>query len=105
MVGLNRPARDRRALRRKLFKKQRGLCHWCGTEMSMEKVASGKRQRPDYATFEHVQPKSLGGSDSRSNIVLAHAKCNHARGNGEGHETKFGYAGKMAREFARMFGQ
>lgn len=41
-----------------------------------------RRYHPDYATFEHLQPVSLGGSNRVENFVLACRACNEARGNG-----------------------
>lgn len=34
------------------------------------------------ATFDHVNPRSLGGSDNQCNLRLAHQGCNNQRGNG-----------------------
>lgn len=32
-------------------------------------------------TLDHIQPRSLGGSDDHENLRLAHRACNSARGN------------------------
>ncbi|WP_437671499.1 HNH endonuclease [Sorangium sp. So ce131] len=45
------------------------LCTWCGQE-----VAKGR-----YA-IDHVVPRALGGADVCTNLVLACAECNVARG-------------------------
>jgi len=45
-------------------------CRWCGKKLSAST-----------ATIEHVQPLSLGGSNSRSNMELACRPCNSTRGN------------------------
>lgn len=34
----------------------------------------------DYATFEHLTPVAKGGSHKRTNLRLAHRKCNEERG-------------------------
>lgn len=67
----------RRQLRVVLFEEQGGLCCWCGHKMT---IAAKGSMRQDYATFEHITPKADGGTDDRSNLKLAHRKCNHARG-------------------------
>lgn len=48
---------------------QDGLCCWC------------LRPMDDDITWEHIKPKSKGGAKlSRSNLVVAHGKCNSDRG-------------------------
>jgi 5-methylcytosine-specific restriction endonuclease McrA len=69
----------RRKVRQDLYAKQGGKCHWCQDTMSLE--AHVWRQRPDYATFDHLRPISRGGSNAVSNVVLCCAICNHRRGN------------------------
>lgn len=52
-------------------------CHYCGV-----KLVFGKKQKSfNFATVDHVQPKSLGGEDALSNFVLACMGCNSLRGN------------------------
>jgi HNH endonuclease len=46
------------------------LCHYC------KKVMRG----PNPQSIEHVVPRSLGGSNNISNLVLACIKCNNSRG-------------------------
>lgn len=36
---------------------------------------------PNYITFDHLIPRSLGGTDVISNLRLAHQHCNNERGN------------------------
>lgn len=54
-------------------------CHWCKERMIF-------RGEPSYdggemiATVEHVIPLGRGGLDNENNRVLAHKKCNNARG-------------------------
>lgn len=43
-----------------------GECNWCG--------------RTRYLTRDHVIPRSLGGSNGRSNIVMACEDCNSLKG-------------------------
>lgn len=49
-------------------------CHWCG-----EKVKRGV-QRADGATLDHLKPRSHGGSNELSNLVIACKSCNERRG-------------------------
>lgn len=52
-------------------------CHYCNV-----KLVFGKKQRSfNFATVDHVQPKSKGGENSLSNFVLACMGCNSLRGN------------------------
>lgn len=37
------------------------------------------KENPAFATFEHLLPKSKGGSGHAKNIVLSHGACNNAR--------------------------
>jgi len=59
---------------------QRGLCCLCGKEISF---AGGPLRNHLYATWEHIVPKSKGGTDDRSNLALSHKTCNNRRGNGD----------------------
>jgi 5-methylcytosine-specific restriction endonuclease McrA len=43
---------------------------------------SNPRILPLSATFEHVIPGSLGGSDRMENLKLTHGICNRKRGSG-----------------------
>jgi 5-methylcytosine-specific restriction endonuclease McrA len=72
-------ARGRRQNRRrkeKFFIAQQGKCWLCGGQMTMD----GDRT-PTQATWDHVVPKSKGGSRSQSNLMLACRLCNLLRGN------------------------
>lgn len=35
----------------------------------------------DYATLEHIVPKSRGGSNNMENLAAACLQCNYAKGN------------------------
>lgn len=61
--------------RDKLWKKQRGLCHWCKRQMN-------KRPPPDplSCTLDHVVPYSKGGGGHFNNLVAACRQCNNGRG-------------------------
>ncbi len=36
---------------------------------------------PRYVTFDHITPRSAGGTDKQDNLRLAHQQCNRERGN------------------------
>jgi 5-methylcytosine-specific restriction endonuclease McrA len=61
----------------KLFRKQRGNCHLCGGGMSRV------QNKPNFATFDHIIPKSkmrtMAISFIRDNKKLACKKCNEER--------------------------
>lgn len=65
---LTREARDR------LAEAQNWRCAWCGGRMD------GTLREPDAPTFEHLIPRSKRGRDTIDNVVIAHRKCNQARG-------------------------
>lgn len=75
MPSPGRSQRNRRNVKARMFQEQKGLCHWCREPMHM-----GYSNGPEYATWEHLLPKSIGGPNVQSNLVLAHAKCNKLRG-------------------------
>lgn len=54
-----------------LYKKFKGICWICR-----------KFCPRDHASRDHLIPWSLGGTHDKSNIALAHKKCNQERGNG-----------------------
>lgn len=58
-----------------LWARQNGLCWLCGGGM----VNSGDGRGYD-ASFDHVTPRSKGGTRHLSNLKLAHVKCNSERG-------------------------
>jgi 5-methylcytosine-specific restriction endonuclease McrA len=62
----------------KQWEHQRGLCCWCLKPMELNATTDCY---PHGASWEHVIPKSLGGSDAQINRVLAGRSCNHRRGN------------------------
>ena len=56
--------------KQKLVEQYGPYCWWCGCVLP-----------PDKLTFEHMLPKSHGGSNSLENLRLACLGCNRSRGN------------------------
>ena len=64
---------DRTAENRdRLAEAQNWRCCYCGVRMA----ASGNRR----ATFEHILPRALGGSDLIGNLAISCYSCNNKRG-------------------------
>jgi 5-methylcytosine-specific restriction endonuclease McrA len=59
-------------LRQRVRKRADGRCEYCH---SPEKISSTR------FTIDHVQPRSLGGSDEFENLALACSRCNQHRYN------------------------
>ena len=67
----------RRKNRKALRARQRDLCGICGERMVFE----GDSTHDLFATIDHIVPRSLGGVNARTNLRLAHRKCNGERTN------------------------
>jgi len=59
-----------------LFKEQNGECCICDRPMIL-RYGGTKGQ---YATFEHVETRSSGGTMVKTNVPLSHGTCNSRRG-------------------------
>lgn len=55
--------------RKRQFLEQGGTCYYC------DEILKGMRQN-----IEHIVPKSRGGTNSKSNLVIACSKCNKDKG-------------------------
>lgn len=66
----------RRSVAKKLFKKQKGKCFYCGIDMHLDEKRDSTRM-----TLDHLTPKSKGGKAVASNFVGACHGCNLKRGN------------------------
>lgn len=78
------PKRAKRAKRYNRLRKRKALlklhpyCYWCGCGLVLRREELGPGL--GLATRDHVIPHSRGGSDKRSNVVLACEPCNTKRG-------------------------
>lgn len=72
------PTRDKSSLVNRLWVVQSGRCFHCGEAMLMRVASNHGRGW----SREHIYPVSRGGRNA-GNVVLAHRKCNSARGNPE----------------------
>jgi 5-methylcytosine-specific restriction endonuclease McrA len=72
----NRNNKWKRHVRRRMYKRQKGLCWICGERMSIAPEHAGSDH---FATFDHLVPKVEGGTKEQSNLRLAHQKCNGRR--------------------------
>jgi 5-methylcytosine-specific restriction endonuclease McrA len=57
---------------------QGGICAGCGKPMASKGQA---KREPSYPTFDHVDPRELGGLRSVANGLLKHRRCNDLRNN------------------------
>lgn len=69
---------ERCATLARLRREQEDRCLWCGRTVVVRFEA---RPRADTATIDHIVPRALGGSSDPSNLALACAACNAAKGN------------------------
>lgn len=71
-------ASQRRRARDYLFALHQGRCAYC--HVQTEPARDGPARHPWHATIDHVIPRSKGGPNDRSNLVLACFACNQSRG-------------------------
>lgn len=70
--------RDRWRLVTKLMSRDGPRCSICRVLLERRALDS---THPNYITFDHIVPRSRGGTDAHSNLRLAHKACNELRGN------------------------
>lgn len=70
-------SKRKRRIRQRMYKRQKGLCWICGEKMAISVTSHGKGK---YASFDHIIPKSEGGTNEQTNLRLAHQRCNNLRG-------------------------
>ena len=78
---------NERFLRRQQMRHGVLICNYCGRKpleiMSWEessRMSHYARLASNQATADHVVPRSKGGDDSDSNLVVACFKCNYEKG-------------------------
>jgi hypothetical protein len=67
----------------RVFERQGGLCFYCERPMINLKTltqSSRRMYRDNAATWDHVVPRKLGGTNGLSNRVLACGLCNKRKG-------------------------
>jgi 5-methylcytosine-specific restriction endonuclease McrA len=65
-----------------IIKRDGFRCHYCALPMNVYHAPSKMQQRdPKRFTFEHIVPRSIGGTFGLYNIVGACAGCNSKHGN------------------------
>lgn len=83
--------RWKKIVRQRLWRKQRGMCHLCGTRMIHFSRIQDVRQ-PRGATIDHILPLARGGSGEVSNLALACRCCNEAKADSLVFERQEAYA-------------
>lgn len=63
---------------RRIFDRERGLCHWCGTGLLFKWNGQGEMP-PNVFHVDHVIAVCDGGTNDETNLVAACAVCNHKR--------------------------
>ena len=69
-----RSAHERHKMKQQLAEAQNHRCCYCHERFSDDQTS------PYYATWEHVIPRSHGGTSDLSNLVVACYTCNNTRG-------------------------
>ncbi|MEO0551316.1 MAG: HNH endonuclease signature motif containing protein [Pseudomonadota bacterium] len=66
----------------RLWRAQKGLCALCGRPMlrSRFEAPHARVWAKWRATYDHILPRSKGGTDDPSNLQLTHAVCNKIKG-------------------------
>ncbi len=65
---------DKAKKKRWLYKRAKGLCHYCKRHTNLS-----RKPHPLQATIDHRIPASKGGTLAYENIVLACQECNKAK--------------------------
>ncbi len=60
-----------------IFDRDGWVCQLCGLEVNKH-LPGADRLGP---SLDHIIPLTLGGAHTRSNVQLAHRRCNAAKGN------------------------
>ena len=71
VIARNRNSRPRESVRfarESLYYRDHGMCQYCGTTMNMKQT-----------TYDHVIPRSKGGTHTWDNVVMSCSKCNNVK--------------------------
>lgn len=63
------PVNAKKALRRKIYERDGGLCQICGGPVSLR-----------YMSLDHTVPRMIGGPTTLENLRCTHPECNWRRG-------------------------
>ena len=66
----NMGSKDRRRRKQTLLQRYGNVCYYCGVTTSKDKLQ-----------MDHIIPRSKGGNNHISNLVLACSDCNEAKSN------------------------
>jgi 5-methylcytosine-specific restriction endonuclease McrA len=76
----HRPTRD--TWSQALMEQQDRCCALCGYRFPSPGELHPQCEPSFAPTFDHIQPRSLGGPHDLDNLQLAHRACNHHKGTG-----------------------
>lgn len=80
-MAINRPnSKRRREVGEWLHFLQNGKCFLCGMTIGKMNDWSSVHMDPKRPTIDHVKPRSRGGGNEATNLVLVHESCNVAKG-------------------------
>lgn len=74
-------------------KKTNNRCHLCHGRLDPEDYGSTRVLGRDAVNVDHLWPQSWGRDDSPENLLLAHARCNSARGTRDVEDVRLELAG------------
>lgn len=81
-MAMNLPAWQKREKFRQVWDRGRGKCFYCECVCSPRRPAAGYID-PRMGTIDHIIPRSRGGNNRLTNLVLACFECNNSRGNAD----------------------
>jgi hypothetical protein len=93
------PSQQSKKLVNLLYRAQDSLCFHCGKPM--EPLGTDGIPQPDTCSREHIYPQATSGRGLLHNIVLAHYRCNQARGCQEPTDEQFRRAVMLYASFGR----
>lgn len=81
-MSANMSKEDKHRRMRTLFDLQSGICPHCGKNIQHPDEARemGRMNWPKGPSLDHVIPRSKGGVNAMTNLILTHRRCNNNRG-------------------------